>query len=683
MSNREKLQEFNETYQDSYNGMNQFYSLAEKDLKFYLGDQWDAAEKKKLLDEGRHAFCFNFIRKNIDLLVGYQIAHRLSSVVAPVEHTDQKGADQRSKLLLYILQYGEAYKEITNSFAGGLKTGFNLLSLWTDYRDDPIDGDIRFGRDPFSGFICDPYFTQLDFSDCSHIIRRKYLSEQQAASLLPNMKKDIKSLAKIGWDKDDKFTWLPYQRQPSGKNFLAYNEFYQQKWKDVPMIVDRETGEYDEWEGDNEALRFFMNKFPQLEKVNRPKRYIERQIIVNNEYMTSDINPNGLDEYPFVPFMGIFEPEAESWALKAQSLTRFMIDPQRESNQRRSQLSDMVNSQINTGYLAKKSAIVNPKSLFQSSQGKVVWLTDNAQPGDVEKIIPSQIPQSMFELMKQFDQDIMTVCGINDASFGMTENAQESGIMMMLRQSSSVVSLQHIFDNLRFAQKCLSHKILKVAQQWTPAKIERILGEKPSEQFYSKDCLKYDITVKEGLLTDTQRQVYFRQLVDLKQLTDGQSNSPITAQMLVDNAPIQGKSDLDEQVAQNQQQAQQAQQQAQQIQQATMENLKADSINKIAQGKEHFTRGVANLGLNDEREAEAIQNRAQAVLDRAKAMKELESMDDDKLMKYLGMVVEFEKINQQKSEQMKGEDIAITAQAEDMNMASQNEGQNEGNENQL
>jgi len=157
--------------------------------------------------------------------------------------------------------------------------------------------------------------------------------------------------------------------------------------------------------------------------------------------------------------------------------------------------------------------------------------------------------------------------------------------------------------------------------------------------------------------------------------------------MLVDNAPIQGKSDLDEQVAQNQQQAQQqqqqAQQQAQQIQQATMENLKADSINKIAQGKEHFTRGVANLGLNDEREAEAIQNRAQAVLDRAKAMKELESMDDDKLMKYLGMVVEFEKINQQKSEQMKGEDIAITAQAEDMNMASQNEGQNEGNENQL
>jgi len=64
-------------------------------------------------------------------------------------------------------------------------------------------------------------------------------------------------------------------------------------------------------------------------------------------------------------------------------------------------------------------------------------------------------------------------------------------------------------------------------------------------------------------------------------------------------------------------------------------------------------------------------------------MKELESMDDDKLMKYLGMVVEFEKINQQKSEQMKGEDIAITAQAEDMNMASQNEGQNEGNENQL
>lgn len=673
MSDQSIVHEYDERYVESYLAWNPFYPLADTDLRMYLGDQWNEKEKQKLFEEGRNALVFNYIRRNINLITGYQRKHRLSSVVSPLESSDQQSADQLSQLLLYALNYGEGYKQISDAFGGALKTGFNLLNIWMDYRDDPINGDIRFGREPYNGFITDPYFTQLDFSDCSYVIRRKYLSPEQTASLLPGQKKEIKQLAEIGWARDDKFTWLPYQTQPNGQVFMAYNEFYKQGWENVPMIVDEETGEFTEWEGDDEGLRYFLSTYPQLKVVKKPKKYIECHIIVNDQLMRTERNQYGLNEYPFVPVVGIFEPESEFWGLKMQSLVRCMIDPQKEANKRRSQMIDMLDSQVNSGWMAKKSAVINPRSLFQTSQGRVIWKEDDAQPGDIEKIPPAQIPQGMFQLQQQFDQDIMNIAGVNDASFGEASSDQESGLMMMLRQSAAVVNLQDLFDNLRFAQKLISKKALKLIQTWTPEKIKRIINQEPSQQFYSKDFIKYDVNVNEGVLTDSQRQIYFRQLVDLYQLTGGPQGGVVTPAMLAQAAPLQGKTEFNKEIEQNQQaqqkQAQKQQQVEQQILQSQMEYNKASSIEKIAGAKERFTRAVANTGLETERSAKAIDDRASAALDRARAIKELSSMDDDKLVKYMSIIQMFEEMSRQQEQQVKGEDVAISA--EGPNLAQQ------------
>lgn len=668
MSDLAIVNEYNDYYEEAYYAWNPFYPLADRDLRFYLGEQWDEKERQKLFDEGRNAYSFNLIRRNINLITGYQRKHRLSSMVIPNENSDQIAADQLSQLLLYSMNYGDGYKFISEAFGGALKTGFNLLTLWMDYRDDPINGDIRFGREPYNGFITDPYFTQLDFSDCSYVIRRKYLSPEQTASLLPGQEKDVYSLAKIGWSRDDKFTWLPYQTQPNGQEFMAYNEFYRQGWEKVPTLVDTNTGEFMEWDGDEEGMRFFLKTYPELKVIERPKRYIECNIIVNDALMRTEKNQFGLNEYPFVPMVGIWEPESEFWGLKMQSLVRCMIDPQKEANRRRSQMIDILDSQINSGWLAKKSSVINPRALFQTSQGKVVWKEDDAQPGDIEKIQPAQIPQGMFELQRQFDQDIMNILGVNDAAFGMTENAQESGIMMMLRQGASIVNLQDLFDNLRFAQKLISKKALKLIQTWSPEKVKRIINQDPTPQFYSKDFIKYDISVQEGILTDTQRQVYFKQLVDLYQLTGGPQGSVVTPAMLAKAAPLQGKSEFNQEIEASQkaqqEQAQKAQQVQQQVLQSQLEYNKASSVEKLAGAKERFTRSVANMGLEDERAARAVDNRASAALDRSRAMKELAELDDNRLIKYLQVVRMMEEMNRSSEEQVKEDDVQISARGE-------------------
>lgn len=57
------VKEFDERYNEAYYAWDPFYPEAERDLRFYLGDQWDEQEKRDLFQEGRSTFVFNKVRR--------------------------------------------------------------------------------------------------------------------------------------------------------------------------------------------------------------------------------------------------------------------------------------------------------------------------------------------------------------------------------------------------------------------------------------------------------------------------------------------------------------------------------------------------------------------------------------------------------------------------------------------
>lgn len=61
--------------------------------------------------------------------------------------------------------------------------------------------------------------------------------------------------------------------------------------------------------------------------------------------------------------------------------------------------------------------------------------------------------------------------------------------------------------------------------------------------------------------------------------------------------------------------------------QAQKDLAMSQSLLQVAGAKERFTRSVANMGLETERNSQAIENRTDAVLNQVKTAKELEQMD--------------------------------------------------------
>ena len=443
------VQDFGESYERAYQLWNTYYAEAYKDLSYYLGNQWSLEELSYLNNQRRSSFTYNKIRRLINLVQGYQRKNRLSTIVSPIENASDLTAEIQTDAMQYVMQYAGGYETISEAFKGALTTGMSFISPWLDYRSDPVSGDIRFHHDEWNSVILDPFLTKKDLSDCTFIARRKFLSRTEVISLLPDKESEIQSLS-FG-SRDDKFTYMPYSRSWGMQKLLNYNEYWRTKWETKDVLVDMETGETKEWDGDRKRLYLFRKMFPQLEVIKKPVRTVELGIIVEGKLLYYGKDPNGLNDYPFVPFFCIFEPSYDLYNWKIQSLVRIVRDPQTELNKRRSKMVDIIDNQLNSGWIAKTNSVSNPSSMYKSGQGQVIWLKPEAQMTDVQRMQAPDIPPGQFQLEAEFEKDIMEIAGVNSELFGMAENdkIETAGILSKMRQSAGLINLQDLFDGLR------------------------------------------------------------------------------------------------------------------------------------------------------------------------------------------------------------------------------------------
>ena len=542
-----------------------FWGEADTDTRFYSGDQTLWSEIYGNLPAFRkRQFNFNRIRRVVEMVGGHQRRTRKSTIVVPRENGDQMTADQFSKVLLWANEQEDVYETISDGFLGALITGMNLLQVWVDYRKDPVSGDIKVDNCSYNSFLIDPYFKKLDLSDCTGLWKRSYVTKQEGASLLPDYAEEILGLVPNYDGQDGKFQFMPQSYNYGYKNLLTYDEFYYRDYRPQKLLVDVKTGETFEWRSDNnEMLRSFLALHPQITLLEQEIPTVKLAVVVQGKVFYDGPNPLGIDEYPFVPVTAYYTPEMPYFPYRVQGMVRGLRDAQYLYNRRREIELDILESQINSGWKFKENALVNPKDVYLQGQGRGLALKEEASMTDVEKIQPAQVPPSMIQLSELLAREVQEISGVNEELLG-SANDDKAGILSMLRQGAGLTTLQRLFDQLDAAQKRLGSLMMQViATNFTPGKIQRIIEQDPSPQFYNKAFGKYDAVVEEGFNTATQRQMQFAQLLQLREL-----GVPIPDDILVDTATLQNKNQLKEAIAGIQQQQAQQSQVAQQIQQA-------------------------------------------------------------------------------------------------------------------
>lgn len=342
--------------------------------------------------------------------------------------------------------------------------------------------------------------------------------------------------------------------------------------------------------------------------------------------------------------MCTWEPSYDLYSWKIQSLVRIVRDPQTELNKRRSAMIQSIDASLNSGWIAKTNSVSNPQSLYKSGHGQVIFLKPEAQMTDVVPIPRPGIDPSLFQLEQEFEKDMMEIAGVNSELFGMADNdkIETAGVLSKMRQAAGLVNLQDLFDGLRDSQKLLGRKVLKLIQKnYTPEKIQLITKKQATDEFFSKTFAKYDIVVEEGLLTDTQKQSEFAQRVALRAM-----GVNITDEEIIDASDLHDAKAIKDRIAAQSQKAQQVEQlqtqMAMQQQAVVTESLQSKSQSDLALANERTNKITLDAALSAERIARSEEDRTGGVLNLIKAVKELEGMDLDSLMKKLQILASIE-----------------------------------------
>jgi len=665
VDHNDKVFQWQQFFFDAYRTWGVYYAQAYRDLRAYAGDNWTNLERTKLERQNRMVLELNKIRRVVNLYSGYERENRTQTVTAPVEGSDEVTADLFSNVMYYVYDKGNADYIFSEAFEHALKTGLAIVGIYMDYSKDKVNGDIKFYWKPFNALMLDPYFTKRDLSDCDQASTRDLLSKEQVKAMLPWVDPEEIDSIPTGI-RDNKYQYLGIYRQYNSTYIAANLVTYDQYWKRVnkaqKYLVDEETGVSEEWFGtraEEKELKKTLIHTPQVKLITSHKRSVELNIIVGGRLLYSGPDPTGLDTFPFMPVILYHEPLIDTYELKIQGLVRSIRDAQRQYNRRHSQIIDLMESIINTGWITKNGAVLDPTMLMQAGQGRQIVVNDGYDVNaDVREISPPNIPPGYLQYQDIIDKNIMEIPGASDELLGLssTGDSQVSGKLAEVRSSNGLKGNRGIFDNLEQTKKYVGMLVLEAIQKnYQPGKIFRITGKEPTEEFFSGQFSEYDCAIKQAVKTATQREAYYYQLLQLISL-----GAPIPWEDILEAAPLQGKTEMLEKMAQRAEQ-QQAQQQkldeAEQIQKA-LELSQIDQNTALAE--ERRARVLSDIGLARERSSEAEQNYAKALLDNAKTVKEIQDMDRKRLLDVMALAADISKTQEQKFERQLTNDAQRT-----------------------
>lgn len=649
---RPLLEQMEANYAESITINQSFWAEADTDTRVDAGfqDMWTDISGNVPANLSRRYY-FNLARRNRLMIEGHQRRNRKSIICVPIENGDSDTADQFTKLIMWNNQREGVLETISDAFGGALVTGLNLLQVWLDFRSDPVSGDIKVDKCSYNEFMIDPYFRKHDLSDCNFIWKRSFLTKEAAMSYLPAFAEKIGAITVAGSNRDGKFQFMPESYAYGSRKLLTYDEYWYRDYRTQRMLSDSQTGETMEWVSDDEdALKRYLALYPQVTVFNQEVPTVRLGIVVEGRVMYDGPHPYGIDRYPFIPVFAYYNPQMPYFPWRIQGIIRGIRDAQYLFNRRKIIELDMMESQINSGWKYKENALVDPRDVFKSGQGRGLAIKSDASMDDAQQIVPPAISPSVMQLSENLGSLMQDILGVSEELLGFDNKDTLSGYHAMLKMSASTTTLQTLFDNLDRSQKLLGKLFIEIIQaNFTPGKVKRIIEEEPSAQFYHKAFGKYDAAVEDGVNTTTQRQMQFAQLMYMKE-----SGIQIPDDLILDATTVQNKSKLMESVRQRSEMQRQLQNlQLQSEIQALQARAKRDEAKAVADtglGIERASRVEENRALAVERTAQAKRDRDAGLLNLVKALKEIDEVDIHQIEKLLSL-----------AELVKGQETEVSA----------------------
>lgn len=559
------------------------------------------------------------------MITGYQRQNRKAISYEASEGADPLTTDQQTKLITVVNNKEGILEQFSRGCEQSAISGMVMAQPYLDYTgDDPAQGSMKLKIWEYNSFLVDPYFRNPDMSDAQYIWFQEYISKEEAMDRFPDKADRIKPMSGTP-QRYGNFYFLPENYNMARNDLMVLSYVWYQAKRPKKRLYSRSRNQFFDFSEKNTDLQMLIQTIPDLEVVTVNVRTWNLCTVLNDVLMFKGTNPLGYDKAPCVPIFWNYDPHCNYQDLRVRSLIRTMRDPQFLFNYKVITNNDIAAATINAGWKRKVGAVANEDNLKRAGQGYDVLINDGYEMTDVEKIIPSAVPESDLALAQQMSDLIFKTSGIDLENWSGQQDKQISSLTAMIKQAANLMVFQKYFDQWDYALKLIGDLEMSIVQHnWTAEKIALYLNEEPSPHFFSGIFSKYNVVVQEADLTPTQQNRQAQQMLEINQ-TFGREVFP--ASMIVPKLNITGKSEIIEYLKQQEEQMATMQREEADInhafQDAQLKELYSKATANIARAREDHSRSESNLGLWEERLSMIEKNRATTLKEKQEALKTL------------------------------------------------------------
>ncbi len=559
------------------------------------------------------------------MVTGYERQHRKNFNYVPCEGADPQTTDQYSRIITHVANAGCIHEQKSKAKELSAISGMVLAQPYLDYTgDDQAQGDLKLKIWEYNSFIVDPYFRNPDMSDAQFVWCQEYISKQEAENRFPDKIQNIKPMSGTP-QRYGNFYFLP-ENYNMARNDLMVLSYVWYKWKrNKKRLYSRSRNQFFDYAGGDDNLEAILYNIPDMEEVTVEVPCWKLAVVLNDQLMFQGENPLGFDGCPFIPYFWNYDPHINYHDLRVRSLIRTMRDPQFLYNYKIITNNDIAAATINAGWKRKSGAVANEDNLKKSGQGYDIIINEGYEMTDIEKIIPSAVPESDLALAQQMADLIYQTSGINLENWSGQNDKQTSALTALIKQAANLMVFQKYFDQWDFSDKLLGERLIQVVlNNWNAEKVSLLIGEEPTPYFYSKVFCKFQTIVEESDLTPTQQNLQAQQMFEINERFGREVFPP---SMIIPKLNITGKGEAIK-FLQNQEQQQQAvQAESQNIQHAfenaKLQELMSKAASNLANARERHGRAESNIGLFEERLSMISKNHSLATKEKMAALEKL------------------------------------------------------------
>lgn len=581
------------------------WTEADTDIRLRAGDKTAFGELFPTLPAEKLSIIpVNRIQADCETIAGLQRNTRKMGKFFYRNMESEPTANQLTKLAQASMFYDEedAYETFSTAFdSGALTTGLGMIHLYADYRRDPFCGDLRTSYMPFRSYILDADWDgSINFTNLKFLHTFKAISKQCAISYYPQYKQIIQ----------DKPAHTPiYLQNPiSDRCDLTLLEVHWHRaYRSGFGIYFKPTGFYTDWNGSEEKLNELLSLTDQFEAYETVIKTWRRALIINGCVVEDDFNPMGIDDLPFIPVCGYMTPDLSSSSpYRIQGKVRGMGYTQYLYNRHLTLNLYAIEKGVFPRYLLNEKLLVDNEDIENPTSCDNLYAREDAKNLLFRQLDPpTNIIAPNNDFLNRLKDDMNYSSGVNQEVSGSASN-DIAAALAMARQGAGINSQQTLFDRADKAL-CRLTRIMGnyFMNNFLPTKIMNMIGEKPTQAFDLRIFPQYQIVAKPANLSERQKMTEANLLIQLRSTL----GIPIRDERIIKELEFTDGREIIQEIAEDKAAQQQAAQQ-QQMAAAPMQQAQVGYLQALSQ------KDLSQAGANQEK----------ALLDRTKAIKEIQSI---------------------------------------------------------